>query len=223
MDVLLVVAILFTSVAALTDLRGRIIPNWLTYPMISTGIIYHAAAGAASGDMLEMLSGAAGALTAFILGFALYLVGGWAGGDVKLFTGIGAILPVVRGAPYPFFISVLFNSVIVTLLLLPTMFLLRRGREGGVLYQTVAVRDLKEGIIPADLITVDGRVYANPRRAAGLTKEEIRELKRLAAEGRIPDRLRVKIGIPFAPVMLAGLVLAAVFGDLYLALISRFL
>ena len=223
MDVPLVTAILFTSVAVLTDLRGRIIPNWLTYPMILTGVIYHAAAGAASGDMLEMLSGAAGALTAFLLGFALYLVGGWAGGDVKLFTGMGAILPMVRGAPYPFFISVLFNSVIVTLLLLPAMFLLRKGRGEGILYRTVAVKDLKEGIIPADPIKVDGRVYASPRRAAGLTKEEVRELKRLAAEGRIPDRLRVKIGIPFAPVMLAGLVLAVVFGDLYWDLILRFL
>jgi hypothetical protein len=141
----------------------------------------------------------------------------------EILNGSGAPPDPRSEGSLPYFISVLFNSVIVTLLLLPTMFLLRRGREGGVLYQTVAVRDLKEGIIPADLITVDGRVYANPRRAAGLTKEEIRELKRLAAEGRIPDRLRVKIGIPFAPVMLAGLVLAAVFGDLYLALISRFL
>ncbi len=223
MDIPLVIAILFTSAAALTDLRGRIIPNWLTYPMISTGIIYHAAAGAASGDMLEMLSGAAGALTAFLLGFALYLVGGWAGGDVKLFTGIGAILPAVRGAPYPFFISVLFNSVILTLLLLSAVFLLRMRRGDGILYQTVAVKDLEEGMIPADPVAVDGKIYANPRRAAGLTKEEVRELKRLAAEGRIPDKLRVKVGIPFAPVMLAGLVLAALFGDLYWALILRFL
>lgn len=223
MNVPLVIAVLFTSAAALTDLRGRIIPNWLTYPMISTGVIYHAAAGAASGDTLEMLSGAAGAFTAFLLGLALYVVGGWAGGDVKLFAGMGALLPAVRGAPYPLFISVLFNSVIVTVLLLPVMLLAGMRRGGGVFYQTVAVRDLKEGMIPADPITVDGRVYANPRRAAGLTREEIAELRRLAAEGRIPERLRVKIGIPFAPVMLAGLVLAAVFGDVYWALILRLL
>lgn len=221
MEIPLFISLIFTSLAAYTDIRRKIIPNKITYPMIAFGIIYHGVSGAVRGEIWEIFAGALGAIAAFILGIALYSIGGWAGGDVKLFTGLGALLPFTTGSPYPLFISVLFNSVILTVFSLPFFAIIRRRK--GIFYQTVHVDDLKEGMIPAETIAHQGKVYGDPKRAAGLTRYEVREIKRLAHEGKIPKRIRVKIGTPFAPILFAGLVLAVIIGDIYWALISRFL
>jgi len=220
MGPLLITALAFTFLATITDIRRRLIPNWLTYPMIASGVLYHAVVGLLRGDLVQAFAGALGASVAFILGLALYSVGGWAGGDVKLFTGLGAILPETD-PPYPIFISVLFNSVLLVAFSLPALAVLRRGR--GIFYQTVDASELREGMIPAEPIVCEGRVYASPRRAAGLTRRQVLEIKRLVRDGKIPGKIRVKTGIPFAPVLLAGLVFFIALGDLYWFLLSHFL
>ncbi len=50
--------------------------------------------------------------------------------------------------------------------------------------------------------------------AAGLTKDDIKLLNQLKTEGKIGDEFRIKKGIPFAPSILIGLILALFIGDL---------
>lgn len=109
-------AIFAVCAANYTDLKKRIIPNKLTLPLIVAGVIFYALLGFYKANLWTSMSGALGAALAFAIGYAMWLAGGWAGGDVKLFTALGALLPKYTPpygeAPYPFPLTLLFNSVI---------------------------------------------------------------------------------------------------------------
>ena len=79
--------LLVTAIAATTDVRSGLIPNWLTLPALVAAPALHA------------FLGDEGALQASLLGIAmcglapylLFRAGALGGGDVKLFAAIGAI------------------------------------------------------------------------------------------------------------------------------------
>lgn len=74
--------------AAACDLKSREIPNW-----ISATIFVGAIVGWATGALeISGWSLAFGALLGFALSGALYWLGGWEGGDVKLLAALGAWL-----------------------------------------------------------------------------------------------------------------------------------
>ncbi len=75
-------------VAAYIDGKELRVPNWITYPMVFSGIIYNAVQfgwGGLGWGILGMFVGL------FCL-LPLYAVGGMGAGDVKLMAGIGAWL-----------------------------------------------------------------------------------------------------------------------------------
>ena len=57
------------------------------------------------------------------------------------------------------------------------------------------------------------------RKARGLTDEEIKEVKKLAAKGLIPKKLLIKESMPFVPTMLLGYLLCIAIGDIALKII----
>ncbi len=192
-------------------------------------------------DFWTAISGALGAAIAFVIGYLMWRIGGWAGGDVKLYTALGALLPFypapyVENVPYPFPITILFNSVIAILPILLVYAAICRIRGRGMLYEQVKITELKEGMIPAETIyEKDGKVrrgsskfglklnydrlYTNPRRAAGLTRYQVGALKRLVRERKLKNYIKLKKGIPFAPALGLGVFIAIFYGDLYWGLI----
>ncbi len=77
-----------------TDWKERIVSNKVTYGMIALGLAAHIVwAAFASNAMIALYSIAATAAT-FVLAYGLYRIGMWAGGDVKLFTGLAALNPL---------------------------------------------------------------------------------------------------------------------------------
>lgn len=73
--------------AAAVDLRTRRIPNWLTFSLALAGLALSftwARTVAGPGDA------ALGLLTGFGIGFALFGLGAWGGGDVKVLAAVGA-------------------------------------------------------------------------------------------------------------------------------------
>ncbi|HKO89788.1 MAG TPA: A24 family peptidase [Polyangiaceae bacterium] len=80
-----------TLASAWTDARTGRIPNWLTFPALPLGL----ALGAIDAGWLGLGSAALGALLCFGVPYTLFrssrgtAIGG---GDVKLFTGLGALL-----------------------------------------------------------------------------------------------------------------------------------
>jgi len=94
--------------AALVDLRSRLIPNWLTFTLILSGIIVNFSfAGPITAGQAFL-----GFLVGFGLPLALFILGAIGGGDVKLLAGVGAWMGpevVVR----VFAIAALVGAIIV--------------------------------------------------------------------------------------------------------------
>jgi len=82
------IAVLATVTAAVTDVWKFRIPNWLTLPLLASGLLYH--------GVLEGTAGLATSGLGMLMGFALllplYVAGGMGAGDVKLLAGLGAWL-----------------------------------------------------------------------------------------------------------------------------------
>jgi prepilin peptidase CpaA len=81
-------ALTIASIACVTDLHSRRIPNGLTFGAAVAGLIYQFATGGMNGLSQATLGWFVGAMI-FILPFAL---GGRGGGDVKLLAALGAWL-----------------------------------------------------------------------------------------------------------------------------------
>ncbi|PIU12635.1 MAG: hypothetical protein COT21_03225, partial [Hadesarchaea archaeon CG08_land_8_20_14_0_20_51_8] len=102
----------------------------------------------------------------------------------------------------------------------------------------VKISKLKEGMIPAEVIYAKNRkigrwssflglgtpswdrAYTNPNRAAGLTRYQVGELKRLMKRGKLKGSIKIKKGMPYAPALCIGLFIAVLYGDLYWRLIT---
>jgi len=132
-------ALLAVCVANYTDLKERIIPNKLTFPLIVAGVVFYVLLGFYRWDFWTLIAGALGAALAFAIGYAMWLTGGWAGGDVKLFTALGALLPGIgksfeppHTAPYPLLLTILFNSVIAVAPVLFAYIAISCARKPGI-------------------------------------------------------------------------------------------
>jgi prepilin peptidase CpaA len=82
------VSVVAACIAAVTDLRTRIIPNWLTLPLPLLALFGHFIQHGASGLLISAL----GCLVCFLPCFFLFARGAVGGGDVKLFASFGALL-----------------------------------------------------------------------------------------------------------------------------------
>jgi prepilin peptidase CpaA len=89
-------------VCAITDLRQRRIPNLLTYPTVITALLAYCIIGGWDG-LLFSLGGLAFGCVVFLLP---YLMGGMGAGDVKLMSGVGAVLGFKQTAVCFLFIAI---------------------------------------------------------------------------------------------------------------------
>ncbi len=80
----------FTTAAAISDLRTRRLPNWLTVPAFAAAVLTHTAVNGLAGLGFSLL----GFATGFGILLVLWLIGGSGGGDVKLMGALGAWLGV---------------------------------------------------------------------------------------------------------------------------------
>lgn len=87
------IAFIGLGIAAYTDLKTRIVEDYISYGMILLGIAIHLIQSVHTQDWTFLLTAIGSAVGSFIGGYLLWKIGFWAGGDVKLFTGIGALLP----------------------------------------------------------------------------------------------------------------------------------
>ena len=115
-SVVLVAAVgLFTAGAAIWDWRHWMIPNKLTFPAFGLGLVYQAAFFGLPG----LGDAALGFLVGFGVLFALWMVGGGGGGDVKLMGALSVWLG--------FRLTLLVLILSTVLVILGTAFVLLRG------------------------------------------------------------------------------------------------
>jgi len=98
----LIAAMIVSCAAAISDIRSKRIPNWLTYSAMVLGVGYHIILNGGRG----FLFGAEGLLLGIFLLIFFYLAGGMGAGDVKLMGAVGALL-----GPKGVFIAFLFTAL----------------------------------------------------------------------------------------------------------------
>ncbi|MGB0680502.1 MAG: A24 family peptidase [Polyangiales bacterium] len=99
------VVLLLTLVAAYTDLRGGVIPNWLTVPAFGLGLVATTLAALWHGSSLgwALLHTAAGVCACALVPFLMFRQDALGGGDLKLLAAIGAWLGPLRGLELQFY------------------------------------------------------------------------------------------------------------------------
>ncbi len=109
-------AILGALAGSITDLKERIIPNWITYSIIAFGLGGHLIVSLISKSFWPILYSLAGAAIFFIIAMLMFYTSAWAGGDTKMLIGLGSLLPT-----YPL---ILLNWLNPALAIWPFMFTL---------------------------------------------------------------------------------------------------
>lgn len=97
--------------AAWIDGRQLRVPNWMTFPLILSGLIY----GATSGGWEGLGSSTIGMLVGFACLLPLYAVGGMGAGDVKLMAGMGAWVGAAA-TWHAFCVSVVVGAVMAVIM-----------------------------------------------------------------------------------------------------------
>ncbi|MBM4241330.1 MAG: hypothetical protein FJ150_06700 [Euryarchaeota archaeon] len=120
------IAIAASFYAGYSDITRGIIPNKLTFPLIGLGIVLNGIYAFISNDPYFLIKCIIYTSIIFALGYAFWRLGAWAGGDVKLFTALSALIPfypslvtynlfnvnfpVVAAYPFPF--TLIINSIL---------------------------------------------------------------------------------------------------------------
>ncbi len=76
-----------------------------------------------------------------------------------------------------------------------------------------AIEKIKDAVRTRNMEHLKQKPVLASTKAAGVSREEIEILRSLVEQGKLEDRIRVKRRMPFAPVILIGLVTSLVFGS----------
>ncbi|MBU0662447.1 MAG: A24 family peptidase [Candidatus Diapherotrites archaeon] len=109
------------AISAYTDYKTGLIPDKITYSLIALGavlLIFD------FNFQAVLISGAV-----FAIGYVFYYAGKFGGGDVKLFTGIALVLPVLGGQV--FVITVLFAASAFAAVWMGAYYAIKYFRGGG--------------------------------------------------------------------------------------------
>lgn len=139
------IALLACLYASYSDIKRGIIPNRLTFPVIGLGLLLNGIRAFMESDPWIFIYTAIFTAGIFALGYILWRMGAWAGGDVKLFTAVTALIPFQPSlvsysflgvalpvtASYPFPLTVIINSILALLpfLLVYVFFIIYTSRR----------------------------------------------------------------------------------------------
>jgi prepilin peptidase CpaA len=152
--------------AAWIDGKELRVPNWITYPMALTGLLWHSySGGLGNWDDAGLLGSLAGLGMGLACLLPIYAVGGMGAGDVKLMAGMGAWLASWQTTAEAFVVSVFVGAAMAIVMVL------RSGKT-------------REHLANAFVIANEWLTIKNPR-----------ELSRIAAE-RKPTMHLLPYGIP---------------------------
>ena len=90
----IIVSIIGLLIATYTDLKERIVPNKLNYSLAILGLIIFGIYSITFNEPSFFLFSFIGMCWGFFFGWILWKIGIFAGGDVKLFMGLGALNPL---------------------------------------------------------------------------------------------------------------------------------
>jgi len=138
-----ILVLLGAALASYTDWKDGLIYDKITYPMIAVGVLL---------NLIEFnWTAFSYAAAVFVVGYILYYSGKIGGGDVKLFTGITLLLPVLNG--FPFILSVMFIAAVAAIIGLSSYYVLSYARKG------IKLKENLQGIIRAGVLGLAFVIY----------------------------------------------------------------
>ena len=164
-----IIAIIACLYASYSDLKRGIIPNKLTFPLIAIGLILNSIYAFMLGELWIIIVCLVVTGVIFALGYLFWKMGAWAGGDVKLFTALAALIPFnpilisyevfqvpfpVEGI-YPFPLTVIINSIlsILPFLLIYVFYVVAKNKPHLMSELTSPVKDYRKNIVLTLVIT----------------------------------------------------------------------
>lgn len=116
--------------ASFYDLKTREVPRLLTFSLIFLGLSLHGVESVYLKNLNPFISSFSTCFLCFCFAFLLYKIGAWAGGDVKLFTGLGALLPFYgKISFFPFIVFVVsFLAAFPFLIMYVAYFFIKRKK-----------------------------------------------------------------------------------------------
>lgn len=164
-----IIAIIACIYASYTDLTRGIIPNRLTFPLIGLGIVLNGLYAFVIGEVWYLVISLIITGAIFGLGYLFWKMGAWAGGDVKLFTALAALLPFYPAlityevlnytfpleAAYPFPLTLIINSILSMLpfLLIYVLYVAVRNKPHLVGELLSPLKDWQKNLATTLLIT----------------------------------------------------------------------
>jgi len=120
-----IISLLGLIVATYTDLKERIVPNKLNYALAILGLIVYGTQSYFETNPTPLIYSFLGMCIGFFFGWIMWKIGVFAGGDVKLFMGLGALNPftpallklgLLSSANFPLFPLTLFLHALISFL-----------------------------------------------------------------------------------------------------------
>ena len=144
------IAVIGLFIASYTDIKKREVPEVLTIGLIVAGLSLHAIESMLSSNYSSLISSAYMTILAFVFSFFLYKMGAWAGGDVKLFTGLAAVLPTLGRLDYaPFLVfAVSFLAALPFVIIYIAYFFITVKRLRQIM-KPIIIEDLKRALLPS--------------------------------------------------------------------------
>jgi archaeal preflagellin peptidase FlaK len=165
----IIIAIAACLYASYSDLKRGIIPNKLTFPLIAIGLILNGIYAVMIGELWFIVVCLVVTGVIFALGYLFWKMGAWAGGDVKLFTALAALIPFnpiiisyqifqvqfpVEGI-YPFPLTLIINSIlsILPFLLIYVFYIVIKNKPHLMDELTSPLKEYKKNIVLTLVIT----------------------------------------------------------------------
>lgn len=109
-------------------------------------------------------------------------------------------------------------KILIAIYLLPPLFIFAsfylRAFEKIALRQTIHAVELHEGDVVAEDLISEGKIIASKRCIEGLTQNQIERIQKLSSEERIPDRITIKKGIKFVPILFIAFLFTVLAGNM---------
>lgn len=158
----IIISIIGLIIATYTDLKERIVPNKLNFSLAIIGLILYGIQSIIIFDITPFLLSILGLIFGFTFGWVLWKIGVFAGGDVKLFMGLGALNPftpalinsnLLTNASVPLFPITLFIYSLIGFLPYGFFIILSRAIKKKK-EREIIINDLKQKIISGVRIAI---------------------------------------------------------------------
>jgi preflagellin peptidase FlaK len=171
----IIIAVVACVYASYSDLKEGVIRNKLTFPLIAIGIVLNAIyVFTSTASIFLFIECVVVTGVIFASGYIFWKMGAWAGGDVKLFTALAALLPFyaiplypslvtyqILGlqfpaeAIYPFPFTLIINSIlsILPFLLIYVFYVVIKNKPHLMEELTSPIKDYKKNIVLTLVVT----------------------------------------------------------------------